>query len=42
MKEQFMTPILHRGIFITRHTTPLKRPNLTSNITARSPKPSVN
>lgn len=40
-RQQLITRILHRGIFITPHTTPLKQPSLTSNITDRSPKPPV-
>jgi hypothetical protein len=40
-KQQLITRTLHRGIFITPHTMPLKQPNLTSNITVRSPKPLV-
>jgi hypothetical protein len=40
-KQQHITPTLLRGIFITPHTMPLKRPSLTSNITDRSLKPPV-
>jgi hypothetical protein len=40
-KQQLITRTLHRGIFITPHTTELKQRSLTSNITVLSPKPPV-